>query len=280
VTRVSVDGRELALSNLDKVLWPSSGFTKGALIEYYVAIAPVLLPHLAERPLTTRRFPDGVEGMWWHQNECQRMPSWLPVHETRGREGRTLRFCMVDGLASLVWLANQAAVELHPFLWRVDAPRVPTQIVFDLDPGPPAGLGECARIALALRPMLQELGLEPLVKTSGSLGLHVHAPVDGRLDTKVLARAVAERLAAERPDEVTAEMRRSARTGRVYVDWLQNDPSRQTVAPYSVRGLPWPTVATPLRWDELEDDAETLVFTTDDVLARVEREGDLFAVLR
>ena len=283
--RVEVEGREVALSNLDKVLWPETGFTKARLIEYYVAVAPALLPHLDGRPLTLRRFPDGVGGISWHQNECQGEPDWFPIYETRGRGGRPLRFCLVDGLPALVWLANQAAIELHPFLWRIEAPREPTQIVFDLDPGPPAGLVEAARVALALRPLLEELGFEPLVKTSGSLGLHVQAPLTEPLDSKHLARKLAERLAADRPDEVVAEMRRSARAGKVFVDWLQNDVTRQTVAPYSLRGVAWPLVATPVRWEEVEGaaaetDAKALAFTPDDVLERIEREGDLFAALR
>ena len=284
MSTVEIEGRRLALTNLGKVLWPDTGFTKAELIDYYVSVAPVLLPHLSGRPLTLRRFPDGVEGVSWHQNECQGEPDWLPVYETRGRGGRALRFCMVDGLASLVWLANQAAVELHPFLWRIDAPRRSTQLVLDLDPGPPAGLAEAARVALALRPLVEELGLEPHVKTSGSLGLHVHAPLPEPGETKRAARAIAERLAAERPEEVVAEMRRTARAGKVYVDWLQNDPGRQTVAPYSLRGMPWPVAAAPVRWQEVEEAAhdrpELLVFTAQDVLGRIERDGDLFAALR
>ena len=285
MSTVMVEGRRLTLTNLDKVLFPQTGFTKAQLIEYYAAVAPVLLPHLERRPLTIRRFPDGVDGPSWHQNEIHREPEWFPVFETTGRGGRRLRFTMVDGLPALVWLANQAAVELHPFLWRVDAPREPTQLVFDLDPGPPAGLVESARVALALRPLLDGLGLDPHVKTSGSLGLHVHAPLPDPLDPKVLAREIAERLAASQPQEVTAEMKRAVRAGRVYVDWLQNDPTRQTVAPYSLRGLPYPTVATPVRWEEVEGAAEDgrpelLVFTPEDVLARVEAEGDLFDALR
>jgi bifunctional non-homologous end joining protein LigD len=285
VTVVSVDGRELALTNLDKVLWPEAGFTKGQMIEYYVDVAPALLPHLLGRPLTTRRFPDGIGGVSWHQNECQREPDWFPVYETRGRGGRALRFCMVDGLASLVWLANQAAVELHPFLWTVDAPREPTQLVLDLDPGPPAGLVEAARVALDARRLLVELGFEPLVKASGSLGLHVHVPLAEPLDGKSLARSIGARLAADHPDRVVADVKRAARAGKVYVDWLQNDPSRQTVAPYSLRGVPWPTVAAPLRWDELEravaeEREELLLVTASDVRARLERDGDLFETLR
>jgi bifunctional non-homologous end joining protein LigD len=282
--RVEVEGREVALTNLEKVLWPETGFTKGQMVEYYVAVAPVLLPHLEGRPLTLRRFPDGIDGVSWHQNECQGEPDWFPVFETRGREGRRLRFCMVDGLAALLWVANQAAVELHPFLWRVEAPREPTQVVFDLDPGPPAGLVEAARVALALRPLLEELGLDPHVKTSGSLGLHVQAPLGAPADTKRLAREVAAAVAALVPDLVVREVRRAARAGKVYVDWLQNDPTRQTVAPYSLRGLPWPTVATPVRWEEVEAAAEEarpelLFFTPADVLERIERDGDLFESL-
>jgi bifunctional non-homologous end joining protein LigD len=285
MTIVEIEGRGLRLTNLDKVLWPGTGFTKAELIDYYVSIAPVLLPHLAGRPVTLRRFPDGVGGISWHQNECQGEPDWFPVHETRGRGGRPLRFCMVDGVPALVWLANKAVVELHPFLWHVDAPRLPTQLVFDLDPGPPAGLVECARVAHALRELLDELGLAQYVKTSGSLGLHVHAPLPEPAERKREARAIAERLAAERPDEVVAQMRRSARPGKVYVDWLQNDPGRQTVAPYSLRGVELPLVATPVTWDEVERAAaeerpELLVFTADDALGRVERLGDLFADLQ
>jgi|tagenome__1003787_1003787.scaffolds.fasta_scaffold20877403_2 bifunctional non-homologous end joining protein LigD len=282
---VEIDGRELALTNLDKVLWPETGFTKGELIEYYVAVAPTLLPHLDGRPLTTRRFPDGVDGVSWHQNECQREPDWFPVYETRGREGRLLRFCMVDGIAALVWLANQAAIELHPFPWRVDAPRQPTQLVLDLDPGPPAGLVECARVALAARGLLEELGFDPHLKTSGSLGLHVQAPLPDPLDAKHLARELAETLAAERPQEVVRSVRRADRAGKVYVDWVQNDPTRQTVAPYSLRGVPSPLVAMPVTWDEAEQAAESgrpelLVFTAAEALDRIERLGDLFEALR
>jgi bifunctional non-homologous end joining protein LigD len=285
VTRIAVGGRDVELTNLDKVLWPETGFTKGQLIQYYVDLAPVLLPHLENRPLTLRRFPDGIGGVSWHQNECRREPPWFPVFETTGRGGRRLRFCMVDGAAALVWLANQAAVELHPFSWRTDKPRVPTQLVFDLDPGPPADLVTTATVALALRELLDELGLTAFVKTSGSLGLHVHVPLAAPLDApKEFARDVGRALAARRPTEVVAEMRKDVRAGKVYVDWLQNDPTRQTVAPYSLRGLPWPTVAAPLLWDEVEEAATTrrgelLVVTEADVRARIERHGDLFAAV-
>jgi bifunctional non-homologous end joining protein LigD len=281
---VEVDGQRVALTNLDKVLWPRTGTTKAELIEYYVAVAPALLPQLAGRPLTLRRFPDGVEGISWHQNEIQREPDWFPVFDTTGRGGRALRFALVDGLAPLVWVANSAAIELHPFLWRVERPREPDQLVFDLDPGQPAGLLEAARVALRLRDRLEELGFDPLAKTSGSVGIHVHARVREALDTKSFAKELADALAEERPAEIVAAMARGARAGKVFVDWLQNDPTRQTVAPYSLRGLPFPSVATPVRWEELEQAAacekpELLVFTPSDVLERLERDGDLFAAL-
>ena len=233
-----------------------------------------------------RRFPDGVDGISWHQNECQRQPEWFPVFETTGREGRVLRFCLVDGEAALVWLANQAAIELHPFSWRTDAPRVVTQLVFDLDPGPPADLVTTAEVALALRELLGELGLDAYVKSSGSLGLHVHVPLAAPLESpKGFARDIARELAARRPTDVVSEMRKDLRTGKVYVDWLQNDPTRQTVAPYSLRGLPVPTVATPVTWEEVDravnaEDPRSLTFLPGDVLERVERLGDLFAPVR
>jgi bifunctional non-homologous end joining protein LigD len=284
VSVVEVDGRRLTLSNLDKLLWPASGSTKGDLIRYYTDVAPVLLPHLSGRPLTVRRFPDGVDGVNWHQNECRGEPDWFPVFETTGRGGRRLRFCMVDGKAALVWLANQAALELHPFLWRIEMPRRPLSLVFDLDPGPPAGAIEAARVALHLRELLEELGLDALVNASGSSGLHVRVPLEQPSSTKQLARRIAEAVATRHPDEVVAEMRRESRVGKVYVDWLQNDPSRQTVAPYSLRGMPWPTVAAPLTWREVEEavadgQPERLTILAEEIPARLERYGDLFEPL-
>ena len=284
MSTVEIEGRRLGLTNLDKVLWPEPGVTKSRLIEYYVKVAPALLPHLAGRPLTLRRFPDGVEGVSWHQNECRGEPDWFHVVETQGANGRILRFCVVDDLASLVWVANQAAIELHPFQWTTAAPRRPTTLVFDLDPGEPAGLVEAARVALLLRDLLAEVSLEGFAKTSGSVGLHLHVPL-GRphdaAEVKAFGRAVAETLAQRHPEAVVAEMKKTQRGGKVFVDWLQNDATRQTVAPYSLRGMPWPTVATPVSWDELERAArdvrpELLTFLADDVVERLDRHGDLF----
>jgi bifunctional non-homologous end joining protein LigD len=278
VSTIEVEGRRLRLTNLEKVLWPEAGRTKAWLLEYYTRVAPVLLPHLEDRPLTMRRFPAGIGGVSWHQNECRGEPDWFRVLETPGKGGRVLRFCMAEDLPSLIWLANQGTIELHPFQWRVEEPRRPTTLVFDLDPGPPADLGDCARVALRLRALLDELGLSGFAKTSGSLGLHLHVPLGAPHDgehVKRFARGVAQALADAYPDEVIADVDRSRRGGKVFIDWLQNDPTRQTVAPYSLRGLPWPTVATPVTWDELER-GDPLVFLGDDVLERIERAGDLF----
>lgn len=284
MSTVDIGGHRLGLTNLEKVLWPEPGVTKGELIEYYVRVAPVLLPHLADRPLTLRRFPDGVDGVSWHQNECRGEPDWFRVLETEGVGGRILRFCVVEDLASLVWVANQAAVELHPFQWQTAAPRRPVALVFDLDPGEPAGLVECARVALLLRELLAEVGLEGWAKTSGSVGVHVHVPLGRPHDAdevKALGRIVAETLAKRHPEQVVAEMKKTVRRGKVFVDWLQNDATRQTVAPYSLRGMPWPTVATPVAWEEVqrsaeEGRAELLTFPADDVIERIDRHGDLF----
>jgi bifunctional non-homologous end joining protein LigD len=285
VSTVEIEGRRLGLTNLDKVLWPEAGVTKSRLIEYYVRVAPVLLPHLEGRPLTVRRFPDGVNGVSWHQNECRGEPEWFHVFETEGVGGRVLRFCLAEDLASLVWLANQAAIELHPFQWQTNAPRQPTTLIFDLDPGAPADLVDSARVAVHLRDLLAEVGLAAYAKTSGSLGLHLHVPL-GRPhdadDLKAFARAAAETLARKHPESVVAEVKKEQRAGKVFVDWLQNDATRQTVAPYSLRGMPWPTVATPVAWEEVDRAAsegrpEVLTFLAADVIERLDRDGDLFA---
>jgi bifunctional non-homologous end joining protein LigD len=285
MSTLEIEGRRLRLTNLDKVLWPEAGHTKAWMIEYYVRVAPVLLLHLRHRPLTLRRFPDGVDGPSWHQNECRGEPDWFHVLETSGRAGRPLRFCVIDDASSLVWVANQGAIELHPFQWHVDTPRQPTALVFDLDPGPPADLLDCARVALRLRDVLGDLGLTAFAKTSGSLGLHVHVPLGTAHDdehVKAFARALAHALAQRHPEDVVAEMEKSRRAGKVFIDWLQNDATRQTVAPYSLRAMAWPTVATPVTWDEVErateeKSGEVLTFLADDVLVRLEQDGDLFA---
>ncbi|HWG56507.1 MAG TPA: non-homologous end-joining DNA ligase [Gaiellaceae bacterium] len=267
----------VTLTNLDRVLWPETGFTKGDLVAYYERVAPALLPHLARRALTLWRFPEGVHRRGWWQNECRGAPDWMTVAEIRGQ-----RFCVVDDEPSLVWVANQGTVELHPFGSTVDAPETPLRLLVDLDPGAPAGLVECCRVALAAR---RSLGEATLVKTSGASGLHLAAPAAATFaDTKAVARELAERLAWELPELVVAEQRREARRGRVLVDWLQSDATRTTAAPYSLRATRVPSVSTPVTWDEVEAaaaarDATTLRFGPQDVRARLDRDGDLWSDL-
>jgi bifunctional non-homologous end joining protein LigD len=282
---VEVEGRRVRVSNLDKVLWPAAGFTKAEMLDYYVHAAPVLLPHLAGRPITLRRFPDGIDAAGWYQNDCPAgRPSWVEVETVVWPSGREWEFCAVDDLATLVWVANLGTIELHPFLARRAQLERPTAVVFDLDPGPPAGLVECCRVALGLRALLEEAGLSGFAKVSGSLGLHVLVPVaSGHSwdETKSFARALARILASETPDEVVDRQARRLREGKVLVDWLQNDPTRSTVAPYSLRAEGWPTVSAPVAWDEIEGALadrrdDVLVFEPASALDRIERQGDLF----
>jgi bifunctional non-homologous end joining protein LigD len=273
----------VTLSKPDKVLWPLVGFTKAALAEYYLAVAPALLPHLAGRPVTLRRFPDGVDTPGWYQTNC-RGPEWLSTSLVPGRRGEVFRMCRLEEPRALAWAAQVGALELHPLLATADALDRPTALVLDLDPGPPADVLDCCAVALALRDELDALGLASFPKTSGSVGLHVYVPLNTGVsyaDTKALARTLAERLARALPERVVAAQKRSLRAGRVLVDWLQNEPMRSTVAPYSLRALPFPTVSTPMTWDEVDRAAaagrpELLTFLPTDVLARLDRLGDLF----
>jgi bifunctional non-homologous end joining protein LigD len=283
---VDVDGRHLALSNLAKVLYPEAGFTKGEIIDYYSRIAPVLLPHLADRPLTVKRYPNGVAQQFFFEKNAPRgTPSWvrtvtLPVPgSTKNRE--TIDFVVVEGLPTMVWLANLAALELHVPQWRIPRrarkPRTDL-IVFDLDPGPPATIAECCEVALPLRELLEADGLHPVAKTSGSKGMQISAPVevaDTELTSKY-AHGVAKRLEAELPQLVVSRMAKSLRPGKVFVDWSQNNPAKTTVAPYSLRAKSTPTASTPLNWSEVERGGQ-LSFTAEDVLERVAQHGDLFA---
>jgi bifunctional non-homologous end joining protein LigD len=280
-----VDGREVAISHPARILWPRVGFTKRELIDYLLAVAPVLLPHIRDRGLTLRRFPESVDGPGWFQAECRGCPAWLRTFDVPGRGRQTWHYCVIDDTAGLAWAANIGTLELHPFLSTVERPTEPTALVLDLDPGPPAGLLDCARVALILRDRLDALGLPSYAKTSGSVGLHVYVPLAAGHSfeqTKAFARTLARELATDRPDLVTDVITRSRRAGLVYLDWIQNDASRSTVAAYSLRATPWPLVSTPVTWAELEEavDAgrpEQLVFGPRDVLERVERLGDLFA---
>jgi bifunctional non-homologous end joining protein LigD len=282
---VDVEGRAVRLTNLSKVLWPSLGMTKGDLLTYYVTVAPALVPHVAGHPLTLHRFPDGVAGPDWFETRAPPHPDWVRTQAmTTFRSGKDVHAVVVDDLPSLVWAANAAAIELHPYLARADELDRPTAVVFDLDPGSPADLLDAARVALTLRTELDRLGLDAYPKTSGGKGLHVYVPLDTIHDfaaTKAFARTVARRL-AERQDQVVDVMTKARRTGKVFVDWSQNDAGKSTIAPYSLRGLWYPTVSTPVTWDEVEaavaaHDLGRLVFLADDLPERLDRLGDPFA---
>jgi len=289
--RVHIEGRELEVSNLDKVLFPEVGFTKAQVIDYYVRIAPVLLPHVASRPVTFTRWPNGVDGQaFFEKNNARHSPAWVQTvtvpspGSTKGRE--TLEMVLLSAVPDLVWSANLAALEVHVPQWRVGADggqELPDLLVLDLDPGPGTGVVECAHLAHRLRERLVDDGLAPVVKTSGSKGLQVYAPIactDADHPSRY-ARALAQQLSAETPEHVVWRMDKSLRPGKVLVDWSQNNTAKTTVAPYSLRARPSATVSTPLHWaevDALRDGADpsSVRFRTDDVLARVTEHGDLF----
>ena len=284
---VDVAGRKLSLSNLDKVLYPKAGFTKGHVIDYYTRIAPALLPHLGDRALTLKRYPNGVEAPFFYEKNCPaHRPDWVRTATIPIRtDGRTIDFCVVDDLPTMVWLANLADLELHTSLSRVTDPKAPVILAFDLDPGEPATIVECCRVALELRELFDQLGLQGFPKTSGSKGMQVYVPLNTPTTydrTKPFARAVAQLLERRDRKLVVSEMTKALRTGKVFVDWSQNDEHKTTVAVYSLRAKDRPTVSTPLLWEEVEEtasegDPDRLVFTSDDVLARVAEHGDLFA---
>ena len=279
-TVTEIEGRQLTLSNLDKVLYPATGFTKAAVVDYYARIAPFMLPHLRGRALTMVRWPDGVGGESFFEKRCPpHAPDWVRTATVDG-----VRACVVDEVATLAWTANLAALELHTPQATVDDPGHPTSLVLDLDPGPPAGVLECSRVALRLHEMLEQLGLVAVVKTSGGKGLHLAVPVRGSTAdaTKAFARALGQLLAKESPDRVTIVMARDVREGRVFVDWSQNDRHKTTVCAYSLRARPWPSVSAPLSWDEVSNaldtgDAAALELDAAAVLDRVANVGDLYA---
>ncbi|WP_435770897.1 non-homologous end-joining DNA ligase [Nocardioides sp. SYSU DS0651] len=292
---VDVEGRTLRLTNLEKVLYPQTGTTKGEVLDYYARVAPVLLPHLSGRPVTRIRWPHGVGDMsFFEKNAPAGTPSWVrtaevPTTGSRGpsRHGDTLVFPIIEDLPTLIWAVNLAALELHVHQWTVDADDDPVgadRVVIDLDPGDPAGLHECCQVALLVREALAGRGLDAVPVTSGSKGLHLYARLAEPLpseETSDLAREVAEELQAEHPQAVTATMTKAKRRGKVFLDWSQNAGSKTTVAPYSLRGTPRPQVAAPLGWDEVEAGAEDPLAIEQlgptRVLARVEEHGDLFA---
>ncbi len=283
---VQVEGRRLVLSNLAKVLYPAAGFTKAQVIDYYQRIAPVLLPHIAGRTVTIKRYPDGVGGKaFFQKNAPAGRPDFVPTGRvpspgsTKSRE--TIDYVLGGDLPTLIWAANLAALELHTPMWRFPQVGQPDLLVFDLDPGPPATVVDCCAVALLLRPLLAELGLDPVAKTSGGKGLQLYAAVSEMTSeqTSDLAKGLAERLEQEEPKLVVSRMTRALRPRKVLIDWSQNNAAKTTVAPYSLRAREQPTVSTPVTWDEVEacKRAADLVFTADDVLARTEEHGDLFA---
>jgi bifunctional non-homologous end joining protein LigD len=282
---VRVGDHTLELSNLDKVLYPAAGFTKGEVIDYYTRMAEVLLPHLRDRALTRIRFPNGVtEGSFFEKNAPAGTPDWvrtetLPVPGS-SKDRETLDFVVADDLPTLVWLANLAALELHVPQWKVGSDG-PDLLVVDLDPGPPAGLAECAEVALILRERLAADGLTALAKTSGRKGMQLYCPISATQSSDVVsayAKRIAEELARADRRRVTAQMARRLRPGKVFIDWSQNAAAKTTVAPYSLRAEPTPSVSTPLTWAEVEA-GEVRRFTPPEVLARVEEHGDLLAGL-
>jgi bifunctional non-homologous end joining protein LigD len=283
----TVEGRSLRLTNLGKVLYPRAGFTKGALIDYYVRVAPVLLPHLRDRPLTLKRYPNGVEGEHFYEKQCpSHRPGWVATAPVPSRHRRsTINFCLANDLPTLAWTSNLADIELHTSLSLASIVERPTVLAFDLDPGAPAGIVQCCEVGLLLRGMFEHLGLRSFPKTSGSKGLQVYVPLNTQTSyahTKPFARAVAELLERTHPDLVVSRMTKSLRAGKVLVDWSQNDEHKTTVNVYSLRARERPTVSTPVTWEEVEatraaGDPERLVFEARDVLERVESQGDLFA---
>lgn len=284
--QVEVEGRKLTLSNLDKVLYPEAGFTKAQVIDYYLHVAPVILPHIASRAVTIKRYPEGVDADFFFQkNAPAHRPDWVPTAKipspgsTKSRE--TIEYLLGGDLPTLIWAANLAALELHTPMWRYPHIGEPDLLVFDLDPGPPATVVECCEVALLLRPLLAEQGFRPVAKTSGGKGLQLYAAVAGMTSqqTSDLAKQLAERLEQEQPKLIVSKMTKALRPRKVLIDWSQNNAAKTTVAPYSLRARPQPTVSTPVTWDEVVacKRAADLVFTADDVVGRVEASGDLFA---
>ena len=285
---VQVDGRTLTLTNLGKVLYPETGFTKAEVLDYYQRVAPVLLPHIAGRPLTLKRYPEGVDGeAFFQKHVTAHRPDWIRTarvnSESSRARGTTVTYLVVDDLPALIWAANLAGLELHTPMWRMPHVREPDLLVFDLDPGAPADIVDCCRVAQALRPLLEAQGLAPLAKTSGGKGLQLYAALSGVTSEEASeqAKSFAERLEREQPRLAVSRMTKALRTGKVLIDWSQNNGSKTTVAPYSLRARANPTVSTPVSWDEVAAcrAPADLFFTADKALDRVARLGDLFAPL-
>ena len=283
---LTVDDRKLQVSNLDKVLYPKAGFTKAQVIDYYIRIAPLLLPHLKDRPLTMKRYPDGVEGQFFYEKNCPvHRPKWVQTAKvwSEGNQ-RIMHYCLANDLPTLVWAANLADLELHTSLSRKNNVERPTMMVFDLDPGTPADIVRCCQVGIWLGELLDGMKLKAFAKTSGSKGLQIYVPLNTPVtydQTKDLSRSLAQGLEHEHADLVTSNMSKAVRKGKVFVDWSQNDEHKTTICVYSLRAKEEPTVSTPVTWSEVENclkkkRAELLRFRSDQTLARVEKQGDLF----
>jgi bifunctional non-homologous end joining protein LigD len=283
---VDIQDRQLKLSNLDKILYPTTGFTKGQVIDYYARIGPVLVPHLSGRPLTLKRYPNGVDSeFFFEKNATAHRPDWVktaPIWSEGNR--RNVNYILANDLATLVWVANLAAIELHPSLSLAKKIDQPTMMVFDLDPGPPANIVQCAQVSMWLREIFEHFGLQSFPKTSGSKGLQIYVPLNTPTSyevTKPFAHALARLLEDQHRELVVSDMKKELRKGKVLVDWSQNDEHKTTIAVYSLRAREHPTVSTPVKWEEVEQllrkkDPNLLVFEAKHVIERVEKIGDLF----
>jgi len=281
--QVEVGGRSLSLSNLDKPLYPS-GFTKSQIIDYYARIAPYILPHIENRCLTFRRFPNGTDQAGFFEKRCPKhRPDWVDTAEGTGDHNGSIPYCRLDEPAALVWAANLAAIELHAPMAHADDIETPASLVFDFDPGEPAVIRECCQIALLVREVLDAVVLDGWCKSSGSKGLQMYVPLNTQVThehASSFARVVGQLLEKQHPDRVTTTMAKAVRPGKIFVDWSQNTRHKTTIAPYSLRARPDPTVSTPVSWDEVSDCADGTIplrFEAADVLERVEQFGDLFA---
>ena len=283
---LEVEGRKVDVSNLDKVFYPKTGFTKGQVIDYYIRVSAVLLPHLKDRPISLKRYPDGVEGFFFYEKQCpSHRPEWVKTAKVAKTEGGAIDYCVMNDLPSLVWAANLADLEIHTFLHRGRSINRPTALAFDLDPGAPADIVQCCQVGLWLKALFDSLGLESFPKTSGSKGLQVYVPLNTAVTyerTKPFAHAVALLLEKQHPELVVSRMQKVLRKGKVLVDWSQNDDKKTTVNVYSLRAKERPTVSTPVTWEEVagalkKKDAKRLTFDTEAVLKRVTKMGDLFA---
>jgi bifunctional non-homologous end joining protein LigD len=285
-TLLKINGKEVAVSNLDKIFYPEADFTKAQVIDYYIRISPVLLPHLKNRPLTLKRYPDGVAGGFFYEKRCpSHRPEWVDTARVRsGKDETEIDYCLANDLRSIVWAANLGDLELHTFLARAPQVDRPTMMVFDLDPGAPANIVQCCQVGFWLKEKLAEFNLESFAKTSGSKGLQIYVPLNTGVTyakTKPFAHRLAAQLEQDHPELVVSRMEKRLRGGKVFVDWSQNDRHKTTVCVYSLRAMNQPTVSTPVGWDEVKDalklnDPKKLSFLSEEVLERAEKRGDLF----